>query len=193
MYKLYTDKIENFEAKIKLEGASLKKSKARLVIESEDFDLMFKGTISESGIVKVPVKRLRGLLDESTKGNIKLEIIAEDTYFTPWESTFQVEASRKVTVEIKSQTSSDSINEASKTSQHKVEILSQTKPTLSEKQHVINILKMLIKENINIKNLSIKKNKLNNIVAEYIQENTITKGQKAPVIQKVIKVLEKRK
>ena len=193
MYKLYTDKIENFEAKIKLEGASLKKSKARLVIESEDFDLMFKGTISESGIVKVPVKRLRGLLDESTKGNIKLEIIAEDTYFTPWESTFQVEASRKVTVEIKSQTSSDSINEASKASQHKVEILSQTKPTLSEKQHVINILKMLIKENINIKNLSIKKNKLNNIVAEYIQENTITKGQKAPVIQKVIKVLEKRK
>ena len=28
-YKLYTDKIENFEAKIKLEGASLKKSKVR--------------------------------------------------------------------------------------------------------------------------------------------------------------------
>ena len=47
MYKLYTDKIENFEAKIKLEGASLKKSKARLVVEADGFDVMFKGTISE--------------------------------------------------------------------------------------------------------------------------------------------------
>ena len=102
MYKLYTDKIENFEAKIKLEGASLKKSKARLVVEADGFDVMFKGTISNSGIVKVPVKRLKGLIDESTKGTIKLEIIADDTYFTPWESTFMVETSRKVTVEIES-------------------------------------------------------------------------------------------
>lgn len=193
MYKLYTDKIENFEAKIKLEGASIKKSKARLVVESDDFNLMFKGTISESGIVKIQVKRLMGLIDENTKGKIKLEIIAEDTYFTPWESTFQVEASRKVTAEIKSQIRSDSISEASKTLRPKVEILSQRKPTLSERQHVINLLKMLIKEKINIKNLSIKKNKLNNIVAEYINENIITKEQKIPVIKKVIKVLEKYK
>jgi len=188
MYKLYTDKIENFEAKIKLEGASLKKSTARLVIESSDFDLMFKGTISESGKVKIPVKRLRGLLDENTNGKIKLEVIAEDTYFTPWESTFEVQASKKVTVEITSQ--SKPIIEENKSS---IEILSQKKITLSEKQHVINIVKMLIKENINIKNLSIKKNKLNNIVAEYINENTIAQDQKAPVINKVIKVLEKRK
>tara|TARA_A100001201_G_scaffold143404_2_gene144906 strand:- start:312 stop:878 length:567 start_codon:yes stop_codon:yes gene_type:complete len=188
MYKLYTDKIENFEAKIKLEGASLKKSKARLVIESDDFDLMFKGTISESGKVKIPVKRLRGLIDENTKGNIKLEVIAEDTFFTPWESTFEVQASKKVTVEITSQ-SKPKINE----NKSSVEIISQKKVSLSEKQHVINIVKLLIKENINIKNLSIKKNKLNTIVAEYINKNTVEQKQKAPVINKVIKVLEKRK
>ena len=75
----------------------------------------------------------------------------------------------------------------------KIQKISQKKVTLSEKQHLINIVKMLIKENINIKNLSIKKNKLNNIVAEYINENTIAQDQKAPVINKVIKVLEKRK
>ena len=57
----------------------------------------------------------------------------------------------------------------------------------------MNLLKMLIKEDINIKNLTIKKNKLNNIVAEYIQENPITEKQRMPVIEKVIKVLEKRK
>jgi len=190
MYKLYTDKIENFEAKIVLEGAELKDSKARLVVEADGFDVMFKGTISKSGVVKVPVKRLKGLIDESTKGTIKLEVIADDTYFTPWESTFMVEASRKVTVEIKSQ-NRGSINEASKAPQSKVEILSQ--PTLTEKQHIINLVKMLIKEDINIDNLTIKKNKLNNIIAEYIQENIVTEEQRSPVINKVIKVLEKRK
>ena len=186
MYKLYTDKIENFEAKIKLEGASLNKSKARLVVEADGFDVMFKGTISKSGIVKVPVKRLRGLIDENTEGTIKLEVIAEDTYFTPWESKFKVEQSKKVTVEVKSQ-SKPKLQESKNT----VHILSQ--PTLTEKEHILNLLKMLIKEDINIKNLTIKKNKLNNIVAEYIQENPITEKQRTPVIEKVIKVLEKRK
>ena len=40
MYKLFTDKIENFEARIKLEGASLKKSSARLVVEAENFSII---------------------------------------------------------------------------------------------------------------------------------------------------------
>jgi len=65
--------------------------------------------------------------------------------------------------------------------------------TTSEKEHVINIVKLLIKENINLKNLTIKKNKLNNIIGEYISDNNIAEEQKSPVITKVIKVLEKRK
>jgi len=186
MYKLYTDKIENFEANIKLEGASLKKSKARLVIEADGFDVMFKGTISEDGKVKVPVKRLRGLIDENTQGTIKLEVIAEDTYFTPWESKFKVEQSKKVTVEVITQ-KKEKLQETKNT----VHVTSQ--PTLTEKEHILNLVKMLVKEDINIDNLTIKKNELNNIVAEYIQDNPITDEQKIPVIEKVIKVLEKRK
>jgi hypothetical protein len=186
MYKLYTDKIENFEAKIKLEGASLKKSKARLVVEADGFDVMFKGTISETGNVKIPVKRLRGLIEENTKGNIRLEVIAEDTYFTPWESKFEVQASKKVTVEVKSQN-----KKRLKESKSAAHVLSQA--TLTEKEHIINILRMLIKEDINIKNLHIKKNKLNNIVATYIQKNPIKENQKGPIVEKVIKVLDKKK
>ncbi len=64
MYKLYTDKTEVFECDIKLSGASIKNSKARLVIESEDLTLLFSGEISESGKCKVPVKKLRNLLHE---------------------------------------------------------------------------------------------------------------------------------
>ena len=44
MYKLYTDKQEIFECDIQLEGASLNNSKARLVIETTDLSLLFKGT-----------------------------------------------------------------------------------------------------------------------------------------------------
>ena len=103
MYKLYTDKQELFECDIQLEGASLTDSKARLVIETEDLALLFKGNIDSKGKCQIPVKRLKGLLGENVKGNIKLEVIAEDTYFTPWESDFEVEASKKVQVEVKSQ------------------------------------------------------------------------------------------
>jgi len=192
MYKLFTDKIENFEARIKLEGASLKKSSARLVVEAENFSLLFNGTIDDSGNVSVPVRRLKGLLDENTSGAIRLEVIAEDTFFTPWESTFEVDTAKSIKVEIKSQQSSKSINETNTS----VEIKSQKEipmPTISEKAHVVAIMKMLIKENISINNLHIKKDRLNNIIAEYVIQEKVNDDQKGPVITKILKVLEKRK
>ena len=67
-----------------------------------------------------------------------------------------------------------------------------TKPiTLTEKQHVVNLLKLLIKEDINIDNISFKRNKLNNVVATYLKENTIKNKNK--VINSVLKVLETKK
>ena len=179
MYKLFTDKSELFECDIKLQGASLKKSKARLVVETQDYSLMFNGSISTSGKCEIPIKKLKGLIDEDTTGNIRLEVIAEDTFFTPWESDFEVETSKKVTVEVKTQTSKKPIVEA------KVTI------TNSEQQHVISLLKLLVKENINIKNISYKRNKLNNIVATYLKENTVKDTEK--VIDGVLKKLQKEK
>ena len=179
MYKLFTDKSELFECDIKLQGASLKKSKARLVVETQDYSLMFNGSISNGGKCEIPIRKLKGLIDEDTTGNIRLEVIAEDTFFTPWESDFEVETSKKVTVEVKSQTSKKPIVEA------KVTI------TNSEQKHIINLLKLLIKENINIKNISYKRNKLNNIVATYLKENTIKNTEK--VIDGVLQKLQKKK
>ena len=179
MYKLFTDKSELFECDIKLQGASLKKSKARLVVETQDYSLMFNGSISNGGKCEIPIRKLKGLIDEDTTGNIRLEVIAEDTFFTPWESDFEVETSKKVTVEVKTQTSKKPIVEA------KVTI------TNSEQQHVINLLKLLIKENINIKNISYRRNKLNNIVATYLKENTIKNTEK--IIDGVLKRLQKEK
>jgi len=113
-YKLFTDKTENFTAELKLEGADLKDSFTRLVVESDDWNLVFKGNISASGKVEIPIKKLRNVLREGTTGTIKLEVVAEDTYFTPWQSDFQVETSKKVTVEVKSQTKSKTIHESTK-------------------------------------------------------------------------------
>ena len=186
MYKLFTDKSELFECDIKLEGASLSKSSARLVVETSDYSLLFKGDINSSGKCEIPIRKLKGLIDENTTGNIRLEVIAEDTYFTPWESDFEVDASKKVTVEVKSQTTKKPIVEA------KVKVkVKDKKPTITEKQHVINLFKLLIKEDINVDNISFKRNELNNIVATYLKENTVKNTGK--VINGVLKVLEKKK
>ena len=184
MYKLITDKTELFECNISLQGASLKKSKARLVVETKDYSLLFNGSINSNGKCEIPIRKLKGLIDEDTSGNIRLEVIAEDTFFTPWQSDFEVETSRKVTVEVKNQTTQKPILEAKAT-------VKPQQVTISEKKHVVNLFKLLIKEDINIDNISYKRNKLNNIVATYLKEHTVNNTEK--VINGVLKILESKK
>lgn len=102
MYKLYTDKSEIFECKINLQGASIKNAIARLVLESEDWNLVFQGTIDSNGKCKIPIKRLN-ILNENASGTLKLEVISEDIYFQPWKSDFKVEQNKKAIVEVISQ------------------------------------------------------------------------------------------
>ena len=131
MYKLFTDKAEIFECDVKVEGTSLSKSKARLVIETQDYSLLFKGEINSDCKCKIPVKKLKGLIDENSKGNIRLEVIAEDTFFTPWESNFEVQASKKVTVEVKSQSEKPIITESKVKVSNVKNIITE-----SEKKHI---------------------------------------------------------
>ena len=102
-YKLYTDKQEIFECNIYLEGASLTQATSRIIVETQDLKLLFEGTIDKDGNCKVPIKKLRGLVGEDAKGTMKLEVIAEDTYFLPWESDFEVDTAKKIKVEVKQQ------------------------------------------------------------------------------------------
>ena len=188
MYKLFTDKTELFECDIKLTGASLKNSQARLLIESSDLTLVFKGKITSDGKCQIPVKKLKGLLPENTKGSIQLEVIAEDTYFTPWESKFTVDTSRKVTVEVKSQQTEDLITE----SKPQVSVKNVNKSvSIHEREHIVKLLRLLVKEDINLKNLSIKKNKLNNLVGTYLQENKVNSQQKKTIIDGLLYGLSK--
>lgn len=107
-FKLYVDKNEDFECEVSVKNASLKNSIARLVVESHDgLNLIFKGRI-EDGKCIIPIKRLKGLLDENSRGNMHLEMVVEDTYFKPWEEDFIVEEHTSVKVKVSEQKSSPS-------------------------------------------------------------------------------------
>lgn len=93
-YKLYRDLNENFTCDIFIEGASPEKSSARLIVETKDWNLVFKGSI-ENGKCTIPIRKL-DILNENLTGDIKLEIIAEGNVFVPWESKFLVKSSKLV-------------------------------------------------------------------------------------------------
>jgi hypothetical protein len=192
MYKLFTDKTEIFECDIKIEGTSLSNSSARLVIETKDYSLLFKGTINESGKCEIPIKKLKGLIDENSQGTIKLEVIAEDTFFTPWESDFQVQASKKVTVEVKSQQPEQEVIKENKVSVSNVKNTVKNQITEDEKKHIMNILKLLIREDINVKNLNLKRDRVNKIIATYNKYKPIGEGSEDIVVNGVINELSKK-
>lgn len=193
MYKLFTDKTELFECTIKLEGAKLTNSKVRLVVESNDLNLLFKGKIDSDGKCEIPITKLRGLLDENTQGNIRLEVIADDTYFSPWETNFTVEAAKKLTVEVKSQQgqlleSQDPriVVTNIKNMQEPEEILEIPTPI---QEHVQKIFQLLAQEQISIRNITYKRDRLNNIVATYLQENTIPEEKSSEIISGIVEKL----
>jgi hypothetical protein len=98
-YSVYKDKSEDFSCDIQLEGANLNETEARLILESDDWTLMFNGEIDKKGKCTIPIKKL-AILNEGTVGKIRLEVIAEGTVFTPWEDDFKVKMSKKVMVQI---------------------------------------------------------------------------------------------
>ena len=174
-YKLYTDKQENFECQIYLEGTSLSKAKARLVVESGDLNLMFNGKIDKNGKCQVPIKKLRGLLDENDNGNIKLEVIAEDTYFQPWQSEFTVDTAKKIKVEIKEQT------QPKKPKMVVTEVKNNFNP-------VDKIASMLTENGVSLKTIVKNKTKIVKILKEYSDKVKYKKGSKV-FIREVINKL----
>jgi len=126
-YKLYTDKPNKFTCNIQVDGTSLANSKVRLVVESDDFSYLFNGIIYDNGVCEVNIPKTKNFLPEKKRGNMKLEVIADDVYFEPWSSDFIVETNKKVAVVVQEQ-------EVSKPTV-RVEMVSpvESKPQLKEK------------------------------------------------------------
>ena len=180
-YKLYTDKQETFECKIFLEGASLKKASSRIVVETDSFNLMFEGTIDKDGNCKVPIKKLKGLLGEDDSGSMKLEVIAEDTYFSPWESEFVVDTAKKIKVQVKEQNTP---------------IIKTSKPqmVIKEIKHPFNpvdkVANVLHKQGVGVSTIYEGKKTMIPLLKEYSVKTGYKKGVKnfiKEVIQKLAK------
>ena len=183
-YKLYTDKQETFECDLFLEGADLKNSSARILVETKDLTLLFPGTITKDGNCKVPIKKLKGLLDENTTGDIKLEVIAEDTLIEPWQSNFVVSTSKKVTVEVKSQSNKKPIKEVSSKPQVKI------KNVKNHSNPINQIVEFLKENNVTLQKVVKDKKRIVSILENY--SNKIEyKGGTKKFIREVIKKLPK--
>ena len=181
-YKLYTDKQEIFECNIYLEGASLTKATSRIIVETQNVKLMFEGTIDKDGNCKVPIKKLRGLVSEDTKGTMKLEVIAEDTYFLPWESDFEVDTSKKIKVEVKQQ--SKPLVKSSKPQM----VVKEVKHPFNPVEKVVNVLH---KQGIGVSTIYESKKKMIPMLKEYSIKTGYKRGAKS-FIKEVIKKLSKK-
>ena len=100
-YKIFRDKAESFECKVMIEGSDVKNTAVRLILESEEWNIFFKGSIN-GGVCRIPLKKI-SILSPGLKGIIKLEIVVDGEIFYPWYETFQVQNSKNVKVEILSQ------------------------------------------------------------------------------------------
>ena len=175
-YKLYLDKQETFECQLQLEGASLSKSKARILLEtSKGTTLLFEGEIESSGKCIVKIPKLKNKIDEIS-GKMKLEVIAEDTYFEPWEDTFTIEQSKKLTVEVKTQS-----KEAIKESKPKIKVITEK----SNVNYVDYLIEYLKKNNVTAKNIMEHKSMINKYLNKFNTKN------KPKVITEIVYKLNK--
>lgn len=178
MYKIYTDKSENFECEVAVKNASLKGSKARLIMESSDgLNLVFNGKI-ENGKCIVPIRRLKGILGENATGKLSLEVIVEDTYFQPWEEDFIVEEHTSVKVKVNEQkvSSKPSIS---------VKVPSKSMPT-SKKENLVplyELSKLCERFKIKKSNISKRQNEFRSLIKEYFQANPEYEAQKTSVLK----------
>ena len=174
MYKLYLDKSENFECEVAVKNASLKNSVARLVVESNGLNLIFKGTLDGNKCV-IPIRRMRGLLEENTSGNMYLEVIVEDTYFKPWKSEFVTEEHTSVKVKVNEQ------KEPSKKAIVEVNVPSQNNNSIIVAKEIASLCNSF---GINKSNfIKEERNNFKQILVEYFKQNQEYLRSKTPIIE----------
>ena len=137
MYTLYSDKKNIFECDIQLEGASLSQAFARVIIEGDGLNLVFNGTITNDGYCKIEMPKLNVM---EGNGNMKLEVIADDMYFNPWDSSYELKKSKSVKVEVR-QPTQDVITETK--AKVKVNVVNEQKEVKTPTKRVVKTKKTI--------------------------------------------------
>lgn len=177
MYKFYKDKSETFECNIGVEGTSLSKASARLVLESSEYNLIFKGNINSSGKCTIEIPKLK-VLSENLTGTLKLEVIVdEDTYFVPYEDKFEVAINKKVTVEVLNKQETKPLSEGKK--KVTATVVKQNNTNITE---IVNeIYSLFNKYQVNL--LNIKGNKKVPFIVESVVKKRKIDSKQLPEIQ----------
>lgn len=89
-YELYLTKKNKFECEININGTSLSKVEPRMILETKKCSVMFKGKIYDSGVCVVNLTNLEDFFNINDTGIMKLEVVAEDLLFVPWESRYLI-------------------------------------------------------------------------------------------------------
>ena len=195
-YKLFTDKQEIFECKIHLEGASLNNASSRIVVNTSDLNLMFEGDIDKDGNCSIPIKKLKGLLGENDKGKMKLEVIADDVYFMPWESDFSVDTSKKIKVDVKPQIKSAVVESKPKVVIEKVKnskpISKKPKQKPIQKINPVDrMVEVLHKQGIGVTSIYESKDKMIPVLKQYSKKLGYQKGEKKFIKEVINKLVKK--
>ncbi len=151
-YTIYLDKEETFECEVSIKNASIKDSSARLIIESEDLNLVFFGTVSKDTIT-VPIKSLKKYFTENDSAKIKLEVIVENNLVTPWESELIFDSYNKVEIKEIKNIKSKPLIEIKVKEDKKLQLEAKTKEVeqqvVAESKKTTKSLKQKLLESVN--------------------------------------------
>jgi hypothetical protein len=140
METFYSDKKNIFKCKIQVEGASIKNTKGRLILNVDEKNLLFHGKLNENGEFSCEIPALKEF-EEPIDGNVILEVISEDTFCEAWKDKLHIKKSKKIKVEKFETIDSNLLNE------NKVE---ETKPKVSiiKEEKVLPFNKNILNESI---------------------------------------------
>jgi hypothetical protein len=180
-----------FECSVNVSNASLKDATARLVIESNSgMNLLFKGEI-KNGTCRIPIKKLKGLLESTDTGKVRLEMIVEDMYFCPWESDFKVETHTDVKVSVTESVSvKPTVNVQVKpviSEEHLVEI--EDDYVITKEQVLVELHDILQTKRISRHNIGTKLREVKGIINEYFEMYPEASSYRKEIINKVIREL----
>jgi len=91
----YRDTADTFECDVNIKGASTSETKSRLVLEFSDRTLLFTGQIID-GHISINIPKLSEISDE--QGTATLEVIADQTYFEAWTSSFELKNKKSIEI-----------------------------------------------------------------------------------------------
>jgi hypothetical protein len=152
--------------------------------------------VDANGRCSIVIPKLKDYLKESKEGTMRLEVIAEDTFFSPWEDSFELRASKKVQVEVLSN-KQDIIKEGKPSIKvsmpaKKVEKIVEEKAVAKEQpiteKHGTVLAKVLNKKGIKLENVMKRSDEVQVVLEKYYQAFDI-KVPKTEMINEIIKHL----